>query len=170
MNPRDWKCGDLYGAELDKQRLYRWSLGRGGCGWIACFIGLNPSTADEYKDDPTIRRCMGFARSWECTGLLVVNLYGWRATDPAGLAEADDPVGTDNDDVIDRAVRRADIVVAAWGASLPKRKVSGLDRAREITNRYGGRLECLGLTKHGHPRHPSRAPAGAKRLVFPGYG
>ncbi|MGF6870951.1 DUF1643 domain-containing protein [Paraburkholderia sp. MM5477-R1] len=63
----------------------------------AVFVMLNPSTADEEQDDPTIRRCRGFARLWDCNGISVANLYALRSTDPAGLWVHPDPVGPDND-------------------------------------------------------------------------
>ncbi|MGH3977119.1 MAG: DUF1643 domain-containing protein, partial [Pseudonocardiaceae bacterium] len=96
----------------------------------ATFIMLNPSTADAADDDPTIRRCTSYARSWGLGGLMVVNLYAYRATDPADLWKVDDPVGPDNDDHL-RAVLAAatDVgapVVAAWGAN------ARLDRVAEV--------------------------------------
>jgi hypothetical protein len=80
-------------------RTYRYSLFR---VWnpkfpSVMFVGLNPSTADEQEDDPTVRRCVGFARKWNFGGLILVNLFAYRSTDPAGLLEAEDPVGPGND-------------------------------------------------------------------------
>src|SRR5438045_3510538 len=76
---------------------YRWWLRRswhqGGNGRVLCFIMLNPSTADARTDDPTIRRCMGFARSWGFSTLDVRNLFAWRATEPTELLRTDDPIG-----------------------------------------------------------------------------
>jgi hypothetical protein len=76
---------------------------------------LNPSTADAEKFDPTVRRCFGFARDWGFGGLEVVNLFALRSTYPEQLKKVSDPVGPENDAVIRRAVKAADLVVASWG-------------------------------------------------------
>ena len=116
----------------------------------AAFIMLNPSTADASADDPTIRRCIGFARRWDCGGIVVANLFAFRATDPDALASAADPIGPHNDAFIVEAARRGEVVVCAWGAHAEAR---GRDRA--VANVLAGRdLRCLGTTKDGHPRHP----------------
>lgn len=142
------------GAELSPCGTYRYSLWRAwGDGPRAVFVMLNPSTADAARDDPTIRRCIGFARAWGFNGLEVVNLFALRATNPEALYLHADPVGPENDDAIATACNGAGIVVAAWG-------VHGAwkDRGQEIAQRiaYGGgvALHHLGLTKGGHPRHP----------------
>src|SRR5947209_16246810 len=104
-------------AIFDSTGTYRYSLWRQwstDCPPVA-FIMLNPSTADDRKDDPTIRRCIGFARAWGFGALEVVNLFAYRATDWSKLLEVDDPVGPENDDYIVQAVERCPCVVAAWG-------------------------------------------------------
>lgn len=112
------------------------------------FVGLNPSTADDQCDDPTVRRCIGFAKSWGFGGLILVNLFAYRTTDPAGLTELDDPIGPENDRWIATAQARVDRVVAAWG------------NHGVLLNRDGAVLEtlvqayCLGTTNAGCPRHP----------------
>lgn len=114
------------------------------------FIMLNPSTADAERDDPTIRRCIGFARSWGFGGVEVVNLFAWRATLPRALARARDPVGPHNDRAISQAVARSRAVIAAWG-------VHGAlgDRDEQVAQLLAAtRLRCLGLTRDGAPRHP----------------
>jgi hypothetical protein len=163
----------LFGTEATATfspcRRYRYALTR---TWAdapgAVFVTLNPSTADALADDPTIRRCIGFARAWGCGGLTVVNLFGLRATDPAQLTRVHDPVGPDNDVVIrDVVTRAADFpaqrpVVAAWGAHPAAGK-----RAREVGGmlaRQGVEVLCLGVTAAGHPRHPLYV-RGAQRLV-----
>lgn len=96
---------------------YRYSLSRAwyqGDGRVV-FVMLNPSTADGQFDDPTVRKCIGFAKRWGFEALDVVNLFAWRSTKPAGLLSAEDPVGYDNDDAIFRALARAQRVVWAWG-------------------------------------------------------
>lgn len=114
----------------------------------AAFIGLNPSTADEQTDDPTIRRCIRFARDWGYGGLLMVNLFGLRSTDPRKLRTVSDPVGPSNDHYLDEARVEARITIAAWGT-----RGDLMGRGDLIARRTPG-LHCLGVTKDGHPRHP----------------
>jgi hypothetical protein len=116
------------------------------------WIMLNPSTADAFADDPTIKRCKAFARREGCGGINVVNLFAHRSADPAALRQAADPVGPSNDQAIEVYARDASLVVAAWGAG---GALNG--RAREVGQRLaaaGVRLWCLGVTKGGHPKHP----------------
>ncbi|MCU1279184.1 MAG: hypothetical protein JWM53_2730 [bacterium] len=124
---------------------------------IALFIMLNPSTADALKDDPTVRRCIGYARAWGCGELFVENLFAFRSTDPRYLTAVRDPVGPQNNDYIIGAACRAHesggVVVAAWG-------VHGghLDQDRKVmsllTETLGIKVQCLGTTVEGFPRHP----------------
>ena len=111
---------------------------------------LNPSTADAVRDDPTIRRCIGFARAWGYRRLVVTNIFALRATLPSALRGAADPVGPRNDRYILRAARDADRVVCAWGVhgALGNREAEVLALLRDLA------LENLGLTQGGYPRHP----------------
>jgi hypothetical protein len=117
------------------------------------FVMLNPSTADAETDDPTIRRCISFAKREGFAGLQVVNLYAWRATKPADLWRAPDPVGPDNDSRLRIAFREAhekgSPVVAAWGANAKPSRVSWV---RSMP--HADVLHHLGLTDKGAPRHP----------------
>lgn len=115
-------------------------------------VMLNPSTADATHDDPTIRRCIGFAKTAGAEGLRVVNFFALRSTDPDALANADDPVGPMNDEYILTAARESDRTVAAWSAHpfASRRAGVGYDMLRKVD----GLLECWGTTKDGHPRHP----------------
>lgn len=114
------------------------------------FIGLNPSTADEKEDDPTVRRCMRFSRSWGYGGLIMLNLFGYRATDPAEMKRQKDPVGIDNDRIILQRILECPLTVAAWG-----NHGSHLGRDKSFLDWISGiRLDCLGKTKAGHPKHP----------------
>ena len=81
----------------------------------ALFVMLNPSTADAKIDDPTIRRCRGFAKRWNCNGLNVINLYALRATDPKQLWKSDDPVGKDNDYWLRKISSEYLDVICGWG-------------------------------------------------------
>ena len=122
------------------------------------FVMLNPSTADAETDDPTIRRCAGFARRWGFRELAVANLFALRATNPRELWRASDPVGPENDQHLVEMSSRADAVIAAWGAH-------GVYRNREqhVLRLLNGTVEYLGLTKQGHPRHPLYLRADAAR-------
>jgi hypothetical protein len=117
------------------------------------FVMLNPSMADARRDDPTIRRCLGFARAWGFGGVEVVNLFAWRATAPRDLLRARDPIGPDNDRVIAAAAGRAQAVIAAWGNHGEHR-----DRDRQVAELLASAAaaapRCLGATGRGAPRHP----------------
>ncbi len=117
------------------------------------FIMLNPSTADETQDDPTIRRCMGYARRWGFGVLAVANIFAWRATDPRALYKRGlEPIGPDNDSVIETVAAEADKVICAWGnhGLLYQRG----RRVGELTDFAKDKRYHLGLTNDGHPRHP----------------
>lgn len=118
----------------------------------ALFLMLNPSTADATQDDPTIRRCRGFAASWGSDGLTVANLFALRATDPAVLQQHVAPIGPDNDAWLRQLAAEHVDIVCAWGA-LPFAAARASDVAL-ILRAAGARLWCLGTTKHGAPRHP----------------
>jgi hypothetical protein len=142
--------------------VYRYALFRdlGMQGPKLTAVMLNPSTADAKKDDPTIRRLTGFAKSWGMGSLLVLNLFAIRATDPRDMMAAADPVGPDNDEAIRHALQSAKdedrAVLAAWGAH-------GSHRARDFHVMQklvdGVRWECLGTTHQGHPKHPLYVPS-----------
>jgi hypothetical protein len=135
------------------QGNYRYSLRR---EWDtdagqATFVMLNPSTADAECDDPTIRRCINFSKSWGYGSLEVVNLFAYRATTPYNLFQSANPVGAKNDQHLQEAVKRAALIVIAWGVH-----GSFLGRDQAVLNLISGKhsLYCLGHTKAGHPRHP----------------
>lgn len=139
------------GANLSPCRAYRYLLWRTWnepSGHVA-FIGLNPSTANESLDDPTIRRCIGFARKWGYGGVWMLNLFAFRATDPKEMKAAADPIGLGNNDYLNIQTRRARLVVACWGAH-----GFHLRRGEKVIAMLDGPIYCLGMTKHGHPRHP----------------
>ncbi|MDB4867283.1 MAG: hypothetical protein JWR03_1616 [Cohnella sp.] len=142
----------LKGAFVDRSATYRYSLWRIWNPQLpgVLFVMLNPSTADASNDDPTIRRCIGFAKSWGCGSLEVVNLFAYRATNPDELKKCEDPVGPENDDYIVRAVQNAHKVVTAWGT---KGGLLGRNKAvMKMLDKY--RPHCLDMTKDGHPKHP----------------
>lgn len=137
------------------------------------FIMLNPSTADAEVDDPTIRKCMGFARRWSAD-LEVVNLYALRATDPARLRTADDPVGPDNDAWIRDTAVGSVLIIAAWGAFAYNRMPGGRDRIAHVAALVadaGNQIHCLRRTKAGFPEHPLYLPYELSPLPWsPGDG
>jgi hypothetical protein len=115
----------------------------------AVFIMLNPSTADATLDDPTIRRCKGFAESWDCNGIIVANLYAFRSSSPKDLWTVADPVGNENDLYLKQLALEFDEVVFAFGANAKE------DRIKQVYDIFkGGKIWCLGTTKAGLPKHP----------------
>lgn len=139
------------GAVISECGLYRYALTRWwGNGPNCGFIMLNPSTADAERDDPTIRRCIGFAQREGCGGLIVLNLFAFRATKPIDLAKAADPVGPQADHFLLDLIQNVDgPLIAAWGSHW----IAG-ERAKDVTAMIGRHCVCLGKTKDGHPRHP----------------
>lgn len=149
---------DRTGAVLDTDREYRYRLWR---TWdvekpTAAFIMLNPSTADEDENDPTIRRCINYAKDWGYGTLEVVNLFALRATDPSELQDHTAPIGGANDVHLRKVCDEAEIVVGAWGAN-----GSLHGRGREVAEMLDVQLHALDTTKDGHPVHPLYQPADA---------
>jgi len=147
---------------LSNDRVYRYTLWRqvppildfqeerfkwGTSDYIQ-FIGLNPSTADEVQDDPTIRRCRYFAARMGFKWLCMTNLFAFRATDPDDMKKAEHPIGPANTNWLEAIAKGAGLVIAAWG-------VHGRFMNRDMQIRgVISNLYCLGKTKDGHPRHP----------------
>lgn len=129
----------------------------------AVFCMLNPSTADASIDDPTIRRCRGFADAWGCDGLIVVNLYALRATDPRELRRHSEPIGPENDFQLRSVARCLGDIVCAWGANADPSRVRDVVA---IFRDAGARLWCLGTTKDGHPRHPLYVRGDTKLVAW----
>ena len=156
-------------AVFSEDMQYRYYLAR---DWGAntqhtlWWIMLNPSTADEVKNDPTVRRCQNFAKAWGYDGFAVVNLYALRSANPAALLTHPDPRSYEaNADYLDAAIK-ADHV-AAWGVN------GGLmarDFAQYLTAKEEARITwCLGVTKEGHPRHPLYVPNSTVLQPWRGY-
>lgn len=149
-------------ADISVCKKYRYSLYR---AWNhdlpgALFIMLTPSTADGDADDPTIRKCVGYARQWNCGSVMVVNLFAFRATKPSDLiahVKAGDAIGINNDFAIQEAINRhshhGDYIVAAWGVWGSNRHV--WQRRNNVLAKLPlFELSCLGMTKGGDPQHP----------------
>lgn len=159
-------------AILSDDRIYRYMLWR---QWAALerapyeipfvvFIGLNPSTADERLDDPTIRRCIGFATEWGFGALCMTNLFAFRATQPADMKRAVNPTGLHNQHHLLKWGSRAALVVAAWGVN---GTFANQDlNVRQWLSNAGITLHHLGLSKHGHPKHPLYLKADTKPQLF----
>mgnify|MGYP001397548464 CR=1 FL=1 len=151
------------GAIFSPCQRYRYALWR---RWEAepsyvLFVGLNPSTADAERDDPTIRRCIGFARAWGYGGVLVGNLFAYRATLPRDLKAAGDPVGAENEVWLRGLAERANLVVAAWGNHGSFRQQAGavLPLLPEP--------HALHVTQQGQPGHPLYLPRTCQPFPFP---
>lgn len=152
------------GAEFSPCRQWRYALWRQwkweGYSRQVMFIGLNPSTADETQDDPTVRRCIRFARDWGFGGLIMMNAFAFRATDPRVMKVAADPVGPGNDEALAYRRTQVGLIIAAWGVHCP------VDRERRVCEVIGAPIFCLGRTKAGKPKHPLYLRADSKPELF----
>jgi hypothetical protein len=133
---------------------------------------LNPSTASETENDPTVRRCIGFANDWGFDDLIVTNLYALRSPDPNDLRTyAGDPVGPENDDWILQGAAEAEQIICAWGGSGPadgrsahvrslllQHEQNAVMRANESARVFG-----LKFNKNGEPAHPLYLPKNSLR-------
>ena len=152
------------GAEFSECQKYRYVLWRKwewqGYANQVMFIGLNPSTADEIQDDPTIRRCIRFAKDWGYGGLIMMNAYAYRATDPKVMMAAPDPVGPGNDEAFGYRRSQVGMIVAAWGTKCSD------EREKRLFQVINQPIYCLGKTKAGKPKHPLYLRADTKAELF----
>jgi hypothetical protein len=141
-------------AEYSDCELYRYTLTRvwdpGGAR--ALFIMLNPSTATEVQNDPTVERCERRARTLGFGAFRVLNIFAWRATDPRDMRAAPDPVGPENDRAIVDSLDWADRVICAWGTH--GKHLGRGPEVERLLREAGAHLFHLGLSKEGHPKHP----------------
>jgi len=160
-------------AKFSPDRKYRYMLSRTWAegGLFCLFICLNPSTADEVKNDPTITRCVNFARDWGFSSMLFGNLFALRSTDPKALYTEFDPVGPENDYWLKKMASAADRIVLAWGehGRCRNRGLAVLDMVRypSVFHRSGEYkgvpfpprpLYCFAQNKSGQPKHPLYLP------------
>ena len=133
---------------------YRYFLSRrwSDTGGLVNFIMLNPSKADEFRNDPTVERCERRARQLGFGAFAVTNIFAWRATDPKDMRRADHPEGPDNRKILLNTARTADLIIAAWGAHGDHRGQG--ETIKDLLRQAGLHPYHLGLSKHGHPRHP----------------
>jgi len=151
---------------------YRYALTRiwDATGEKVLFVMLNPSTATERQNDPTVERCERRARALGFGSFRVCNIFAWRATDPKDMRRAQDPVGLENNAAILDGCDWADAIVCAWGTH-----GEHLGRGREVTSLMRGTgkpLTHLGLSKAGHPKHPLYIGYAAQPVAWddPGRG
>jgi len=155
------------GASFSSCRRWRYLLWR---RWdaarpVANFLMLNPSTADEFKLDPSCTRARLYAERWGFGALIVTNLFAWRATDPREMKAAPEPIGRANDRAIVRAAREAKLVVCAWGnhGAHLGRSLRVLDLLRSA----GVELHALRVNGVGEPAHPLYLPASLRPKKLP---
>lgn len=154
-------------CEFSPNRLHRYTLWRNWGnlrGNYVQFIGLNPSTADETQDDPTVRRCINYAKSWGYDGMCMTNAFAYRATDPYDMYDFQEPIGERNDEFLRAVSQGTNLVIACWGVH-----GSHLGRDRQVIELFKGEqsLHCLGLTKDGCPKHPLYLRKDLKPIPFP---
>jgi hypothetical protein len=154
------------GADFSPCRNYRYRLWRrwSPAGSSVLWLMLNPSRADERHNDATIRRCIAYSQSWGYAAMDVCNLFAWCATHPRDLFAATSPVGRQNDNIIRRQIRCADLIMAAWGVHGDYR-----DRAFEIMTLLAGLdqpVYCLGTTRKGAPKHPLRLAKTLRPVLY----
>ena len=154
---------DLFGengAIFSQCRRYRYALWR---IWddtkpAVMFIGLNPSTANEGNDDPTIRRVQQFAKRWGYGGVFMLNLFGWVTPYPEELLQCPDPIG-ENDSYLKDYQEKCAEVIFAWGAFSV-----ATDRAKEVAAMMPGK--ALVINKNGTPRHPLYVKSEVVPVIF----
>lgn len=149
-------------AILSEDEIYRYVLQR---SWeenarSLMIIGLNPSTADAIHDDPTIRKCIKFAKSWGYGSLFVLNLFAYRATDPKDLLKSKHPIGPENDQHLKKMAEKVDQIVCAWG-----NWGSYEDRAKRVL-RFLPKTTAIKINKTGHPSHPLYLPDNSELVAY----
>lgn len=168
------------GAVFSPCKNFRYSLWRiweeGDTTGRCVFIGLNPSTATETDDDPTIRRCINFAKDWGYTSLFMLNAYAFRATNPKDMKKGrrfadspvvtSNPIGVENDESIVEVASQAGIVIAAWGGHCAKSRAKQVFHL--VTKVAGQPLRCLGVNDDGSPKHPLYVKGETEPSIFPG--
>ncbi len=142
--------------------LRSWDLELPDLGWLM----LNPSTADATDDDPTIRRCMGFARRWGYGGIYVCNLFAWRATEPKDLRKLLDPSGPKNNEAIQKQAMYCPEIIVGWGKPrwpfVQRRAWAVIDMLLASP----AMIKSLGINSDGSPRHPLYLANDTERVPF----
>lgn len=157
---RDYLGDGECGAVFSPCRLWRYTLWRrwnplltGDEERLIAYIGLNPSTADERQNDPTITRLIGFAQRWQYDGMVMLNAFAWRETDRLKMLKVPEPVGEQNDEAIVTIAKHVDLVVACWG-----NEGAHLGRSQRVHDLVAIEarvpLHHFGLNQGGEPKHP----------------
>lgn len=155
------------GAAISIDDMYRyllwrtWDETRPRLLWIL----LNPSRANAQDNDRTVNRCIHFSREWGYGSLEIVNLFAFRTPSPQNLWSALDPIGSENDCYIDKAVARAKDIIVAWGEH-GVYKQRNLEICALLAKYPKRQLDCLGKALNGSPRHPARLARSASRIPF----
>lgn len=154
------------GAIFSANRLYRYALWRIWNRKKGFFmvVGLNPSTADESKNDPTVTRCITRAKDWGFGGLIMTNLFGLRSTKPEGMLNHDHPNGLDNDYWLQRSGHVAKMILIAWGTH--GNYMNRGDRVQMLLEDHS--LWALAINKEGTPKHPLYCKADSKPILVQG--
>lgn len=160
-----------WGAKFSECRRWRYTLWRRWSAFdeserLAVWLCLNPSTASEHKNDPTVTRCIEFSKSWGHTGMVMLNLFAYRATDPREMKRFEEPIGSENDATIIEVCQYAATVICGWGNH-------GLfnDRASKVLSklrRHKVKPHCLVITGKGQPQHPLYVKASTQPIPFSG--
>jgi len=159
--------GWVSSARYSPCEIYRYTLQR---VWepekpLVSFIGLNPSTATEVENDPTVRRCIGYALAWGYGGMRMLNAFGLRSTDPRGLKQIDDPVGPENDRWLRDMTKDVALTVACWGVHAEwNGRHQQILKLMRTANRT---IHCLGVTLAGYPKHPLYLKSSLQPTEFP---
>ena len=135
-------------------------------GPICVFVGLNPSTANADSDDATVRKCAALARTWGFSGITMANLFAVRCRYPRILSTHQDPVGPENDRFLIPIIKQAHTVVAMWGNRGLKPYDTSTRRDQYILSLRDD-WQCVGITKHGAPRHPLYIAKSSILMKFP---
>lgn len=165
------KTATTKGACLSNCNKYRYWLSR---TWDnakpqVVFVGLNPSTADDRIDDPTIKRCIAYGQSWGYGGFLMLNLFAYRSTDPEKLKKVQDPVGEQNNYWIKGMITNLStpLIVACWGNGINDARFT--NRTKEVTTllKELGDIHCIQLNKAtGQPAHPLYLKADLRPILM----
>lgn len=150
-------------AVISDCQKYRYSLER---VWDSSkpsigFIGLNPSTADAFIDDPTIRRCIQFAKDWGGGGIYMVNLFAFRATSPKDMLSQTDPIGQENDQHLLKMASQVSKIIACWGNDGGHQ-----NRANNVKVLLNCEMACFAINKGGEPKHPLYVKGSTELILF----
>ena len=152
-------------TEFSPCRQYRYTLWRTWDMFLPTslmVVGLNPSTADATQDDPTVRRCIDYAKRWGYGALCMTNIFGYRSTDPTHLGRIADPVGPANDAWLLTCAHAASLILVAWGVHGQRH-----GRAFQVETLLAPfELRCLGRTREGFPRHPLYVAKHQEALLY----